>query len=109
MTATALSDGTAKPIPIEPPDGDMIALTPVCSHALYTRPFVISAGDVVTIQSDEASPSPAVVYADGKAVVELKQNEKVEIAKSEYAATIIKTNDLGFYDILRQKMLLNDV
>jgi len=98
--------------PILKPDGNMIAITPICSHALYTRPFVISADDGVQVQIDDANPGEfgveAGVHADGKNILNLKPDDKIEITRSEYFTTIIKTDDSGFYDILRQKMILPD-
>jgi len=92
--------------PILKPDANMIAITPVCSHALYTRPFVISADDEVRIQIDETDETGVFAHMDGKKVVDLKPNDKLKITRAEYNTTIIKTSDSGFYDILRQKMLL---
>ena len=92
--------------PILKPDANMIAVTPICSHALYTRPFVVSADDAVQMQLGGALDTcDASVLTDGKHVVNLNAGDKIEIKRSEYFSTIIKTNEYGFYDILRQKML----
>jgi len=91
--------------PILKPDGNMIAITPVCPHALYTRPFVVSADDAVKIQIIESGMSDVILHTDGINIIELKSNDSVTITRSEYRATIIKTNNYGFYDILRRKIL----
>jgi len=95
--------------PILKPDGNMIAVTPICSHALYTRPFVISADDSIAIQINDINASDIILLTDGKRVRDLKNEDIIKVTRSKYFTTIIKTNNLGFYDILRQKMLLPNI
>ena len=90
--------------PILKPDGNMIAVTPICSHALYTRPFVISADDTVTVQVEESRASDITLLMDGRHVIGMRDGDKILIKRSQYTTTIIKTNELGFYEILRQKL-----
>ena len=91
--------------PILKPDSDMIAITPICSHSLYTRPFVISADDCITVELSEPGAIYANVYADGKDIFTMGMKDCIQIKRSVYSTTIIKTNNLGFYDILRKKMI----
>jgi len=88
--------------PIIKPDGEMIAVTPVCPHTFYARPVVVSSDDVVTIRP--AGPGHAVA-ADGRVVGNLPAGGAAIIKKSERRAAIIRTTGLGFYDILRRKMM----
>jgi len=90
--------------PILKPDANMIAVTPICSHALHTRPFVISADDAVCVQVEECRSADVTLLMDGKIILSLKDGDKIVVTRSKYTTGIIKTNDLGFYDILRQKM-----
>jgi len=90
--------------PILKPDAKMIAVTPICSHALYTRPFVISADDAVCVQVEETRSADVTLLMDGKSILNLKDGDRITVTRSKYTTSIIKTNDLGFYDILRQKM-----
>jgi len=90
--------------PILKPDAKMIAVTPICSHSLYTRPFVISADDAVCVQVEESRSADVTLLMDGKSILILKDGDRITVTRSKYTTGIIKTNDLGFYDILRRKM-----
>jgi NAD+ kinase len=86
--------------PILKPDSEMIAVTAICPHALYMRPWVISADDVVGIRVPGESVSCSM---DGESVN--LDTQLFTVKRSVYTAKIIKTKDLGFYEILRRKMI----
>lgn len=90
--------------PILKPDTELIAITHVCPHALYTRPYVVSANDIVkiTICGDYNN---VVMSLDGQQSLPIKNGDKVIIRRSKYHTNIIKTTNLSFYDILRRKMV----
>ena len=87
--------------PILKPDSEMIAITPICPHTLYARPFVIASGDTVSIRVH----SGCMVSKDGSDIMELYENHCITIQRAEESVSILKTNGLGFYDILRLKMV----
>ncbi|MCL2591869.1 MAG: NAD(+)/NADH kinase [Defluviitaleaceae bacterium] len=89
--------------PILKPDIELITITPICSHKIYSRPSVISAQDEVNIVIDDSIDNDAVLVLDGQVRIPLKPKSKIAIKKSEYYTSIIKTNNLGFYDIIRLK------
>lgn len=91
--------------PILKPDADMIAITPICPHTLYARPFVISSNDIVKLVVCEKQSGDIIMSADGEEKAILKKENQVIIKKSDIYTSIIKTSNLGFYDILRKKML----
>jgi NAD+ kinase len=86
--------------PILMPDGDMMVVTAVCPHSLHTRPWVIAARDKVTV----VTRNPAAVALDGVTCMQLACDERITIRQAENTATIIKTSDLHFYELLRRKM-----
>ena len=92
--------------PILKPDAEMIAVTPICPHALHARPLVLSSKDEVAIKvtCDSGQPLGNIVSADGVAY-EANQSEHITIKRSEYSATIIKTDDKSFFDVLRRKLI----
>lgn len=90
--------------PIMKPDAQSIAITPICPHALYSRSIIIAAEDLVTIEVNSRAEEDFTISADGQTSFTLKRKNLVQVKKSKYYTTIIKTNQLGFYDVLRQKL-----
>jgi NAD+ kinase len=87
--------------PILVPDGDMMVITPVCPHHYFNaRPWVITARDTLSVLPHQQ----ASVTLDGETCIALSAGEKMTVRKSDFTATIIKTSDLHFYEILRRKM-----
>ncbi len=91
--------------PILKPDGEMIAITPICPHAIYNRSSVISANDLIEIKIGENILDNKMLAIDGHTKVPLKNDDVILIKRSTQYTTIMKTNNLGFYDILRAKMV----
>jgi NAD+ kinase len=90
--------------PILKGDADSIAITPICPHTLSSRSIIVSAEDMVTVEVCTRSDEDFTVSADGQNTMTLKRKNVVQIKKSEFYTTIIKTKHLGFYDVLRQKL-----
>ncbi|MDR2899349.1 MAG: NAD(+)/NADH kinase [Clostridiales bacterium] len=88
--------------PILKPDIELIAITPICPHKIYSRSAVISASDLVCVDLSPDDGS-AVLSLDGQRNIKLKAGQTVEIRKSALYTTIIKTSNMSFYDILREK------
>lgn len=88
--------------PIIKPDMDILAVTPVCPHALHVRSAVISGSDVVTIHV--LSEGGGTLFMDGLTKFDIPQNGHVHIRRASHYATIIQTRKRGFYDVLREKL-----
>ncbi|MDR1914258.1 MAG: NAD(+)/NADH kinase [Clostridiales bacterium] len=95
-TAYTLSAGG----PILKPDVEMIAITAICPHSLSLRPWVVSANDTVRVMASDAR-----LMVDGENIGCLEQKQNIVVCRSEHITEIIKTTTLGFYEILRRKML----
>lgn len=93
--------------PILKPDTEIMAITPICPHTLHTRPIVISADDVVTVEVCTHTSGDFAISADGQEGIALKSENVVQVKRSKDYVTIIKTNNMGFYDVLRQKLVRN--
>ena len=89
--------------PILKPDIELIAITPVCPHKIYSRSSVVSADDVVSLEIGECHGGEPILSLDGQEYVNLEKGQRVKIYKSSVHTTLIRTNDFGFYDILRKK------
>ena len=90
--------------PILRPDSEMLVVTAVCPHALYTRPWVLSGNDEVTLTPVDTKEERAVVSLDGEAKFSVKCNEVITVRRSKYNATVIKTSSMDFFEVLRRKM-----
>ena len=87
--------------PILKPDAKMMAITPICPHSLYARSTVVGAEDVIEITLH----SPCLLSADGRDGISLEANERILLRRAQYDAAVIKTQERGFYEILRSKLL----
>lgn len=90
--------------PILVPDAEMMVITPICPHTLYSRSFVVSGNDNIKVEISEIASNDVMLNLDGQIGTILKGKDIVSIKKSKYYTTIMKTNKLGFYKILRKKI-----
>lgn len=99
-TAYSLSAGG----PIVEPDMQLMVVTPICPHILYSRSFVISANKMVRVAVDEGFYHEAVVTVDGQKGYGIRGMDAIEIRKSEHSVRIIRMNSRNFFNILRTKI-----
>jgi len=90
--------------PILKTDANMMAITPICPHMLHARSIVIGAEDVVKVKINSYTLDCVKTVIDGMPLYDLKLGDEIIVKKSDYCLNIVKTNNLGFYDVLRNKM-----
>lgn len=90
--------------PILKTDAEIIAITPICPHTLTSRPIIISAEDKITVEVFNRGEEDFVISTDGQRSMSLKRRNVVQVKKSQYFTTIMKTNPVSFYDVLREKL-----
>lgn len=90
--------------PILKPDTELMAITYVCPHALFSRPYVVSGNDIIKI-SVGGNYNSVILSLDGQHTVPVKPKDSIIVKRSEYYTRIINTSGLSFYDILRRKMV----
>ena len=91
--------------PVLKADAQIIAITPIAPHTLTSRPIVLSADDVVTVEiKPSREDTPFTVSADGQDNHTLTGRNVVQIRKADVCTTIIKTKPQSFYDVLRHKL-----
>ncbi|MCG8401757.1 MAG: NAD(+)/NADH kinase [Firmicutes bacterium] len=102
-TAYSLSAGG----PLVVPDLDLLLFTPICPHALWARPLVISPDSevLVTLRSKQGE---VMLTVDGQLGMHLQYGDTVRVKKSSYTAKFIKLNNQTFFDILREKFKEGD-
>jgi len=99
-TAYSLSAGG----PIIEPDTDLLLVTPICPHILYTRSFVTKADSVVKAVVDEDFQHNAIVALDGEEGHKIRGGDMVEIKKSPHRIKLVRINERNFFNILRTKI-----
>lgn len=97
-TAYSLSAGG----PIVDPSLECLLLTPICPHAMHTRPYLFSDRAALTVQAF----SEAYLTVDAEQAVPLCAGDRVAIRRHPVMAQLIslKAED-AFYDILTQKLI----
>jgi NAD+ kinase len=91
--------------PILVPDSQIMVITPICPHSLYSRSFVVSGDDIIKVEFEGIINTDIMLSVDGQTGITVAINDVITIKKSNYITTIIKTNKQSFYKILRQKIV----
>ncbi len=99
-TAYSLSAGG----PVAYPYMDMLIITPICAHGLSSRPIVVPADKKITVKLGEKYNYRATVAADGHIIKKLTTNGSITVVKSDKKTRLVKTNNWGFYELLRMKL-----
>ncbi|WMI80151.1 NAD(+)/NADH kinase [Anaerotignum sp. MB30-C6] len=90
--------------PVLKADAEIIAITPIAAHTLGSRPIVVSADDVITVEVNPREDTAFTISADGQESWSLTGKKVVQIRRAKVYTTIIKTNSQNFYDVLRHKL-----
>ncbi|MDK2835424.1 MAG: kinase [Thermosediminibacterales bacterium] len=102
-TAYSLSAGG----PIVNPNINLMVITPICPHTLYSRSIVISDKEKVKVKIN-ANHQEIMLTVDGQEGFKLMPNDVVEIQKSRYTTKLIRLKNKSFYEVLRKKLTDND-
>jgi NAD+ kinase len=98
-TAYSLSCGG----PIVSPHLQVMVVTPICPHTLFSRPFVID--DKQEIRLDvHAAHHDLCLTIDGQVGVRLEPEDTIRVKRSDYHTTLVKWRDREFFTVLRQKL-----
>lgn len=95
--------------PIVEPDIDMIIVTPICPHILYTRSFITTGDRAVKAIVDENYSHIAMVTIDGQKGYEVRGGDIIETKKSEHVVKMVRINKRNFFNVLRTKIYYRGV
>lgn len=98
-TAYSLSCGG----PIVTPYLDVMLITPICPHTLFSRPCVIDSHQEVKMIV-HATHRDLGLTVDGQVGVKLEPEDIVYVRKSDCKTTLVKWRDREFFSVLRQKL-----
>ncbi len=99
-TAYSLSAGG----PIVEPDTNLMIVTPICPHILYSRSFITKSESVVKAVVAEEFEHCAMVSLDGRDGHDIHNGDTVEVRRSQHTIKLIKFGTLNFFNILRSKI-----
>lgn len=89
--------------PIVSPRLDVIIITPICPHTLYTRPMIVSPEEEVRIVLEEGACG-AILTIDGQVDFTMERGDQVVVEESPYRVTLIRFQGRTFYDVVRNKL-----
>ena len=99
-TAYSMSAGG----PVTDTELSAIIMTPVCPHALFTRPMVFSPDKCFMVKTRKTNNSSRLyVSADGKVLGELGLDEQLSICRSNKTLRIIELRKRDFYEVFEEK------
>jgi NAD+ kinase len=98
-TAYSLSAGG----PIVYPTMKCILLTPICPHTLTNRPLVVP-GDMVVKAELKTKETDVLLTLDGQVGFGLREDDIIEVRKSDSSLKLIKSPFKDHFEILRAKL-----
>lgn len=92
--------------PIVEPSASLILITPIAAHTLTARSVILSDEAKVRVEIGQRNGGEEEADAtfDGDTTVKLSTNDYIEISKSDRTVCFVKTDQISFLEILRQKM-----
>ena len=89
--------------PVVNPNIDVVILTPICAHTLYSRPMVISDKEEVKVAL-QSSHNNIILTVDGQIVHPLNASDLVIIKPSPHKAKFLVLGETHYYTKLRSKL-----
>ncbi|MBR6586432.1 MAG: NAD(+)/NADH kinase [Kiritimatiellae bacterium] len=91
--------------PVLMPASQSLVVTPVCPHALSSRPLVLRDTVKMSISADVRGDGEGPgVFADGRQVCVLAAGETLEIEKSDSTVPLVELDDVNPYEVLTRKL-----
>jgi NAD+ kinase len=88
--------------PIVYPSLESIVITPICPHTLTNRPLIIPASHQIRFVLK--SGKDVMLTIDGQIGMDFLEGDEVICTRSPYFVELIRPDDRGFFDVLRQKL-----
>ena len=91
--------------PVLMPSSESIVVTPVCPHALSSRPLVLrdTVRMEISVEVREEGDEPSV-FADGLQVGTLASGEVLVVGKSDATVPLVELDEVNPYEVLTRKL-----
>jgi NAD+ kinase len=89
--------------PLVHPSVRVVILSPICPHKLSVRPIIIDDGSVLDFRLRSLGEE-LLLTLDGQQTVRLTADDTVAVTRSPHVACLVRSPQLGFYDLLRTKL-----
>lgn len=99
-TAYSLSAGG----PLVHPSLDVSIITPICAHALYTRPLIIPGNNLIEITAVPPYEE-LLLSADGEIAASVGEHDIIRIEKDPEPVRLIRLNGRSYYETWQQKLM----
>lgn len=100
-TAYSLSAGG----PIVDPSMDVITITPICPHKMYSRAIVVSGDKKVTVRNRSEDGTKAIIAADSQIVGEILNGDSVIVSMSQERFRLVRLHGFKFFSVLHDKLI----
>lgn len=99
-TAYSMSAGGS----VVAPSIKAILLTPICPHALTSRPIVLPDDQTVSVCATFPENEQGMLILDGQERFSLKPTDVIKVTKSKYTSNFIRLTNRNFFHILQHKL-----
>jgi NAD+ kinase len=89
--------------PVVLPTAEVFALTPICPHALSSRPIILPLASTIRVKAASAA-HPIILSVDGQVVGEMGNGDEVAVRRSRGAVRLMHLADSSFLEALRRKL-----
>ncbi|MDE5967391.1 MAG: NAD(+)/NADH kinase [Lachnospiraceae bacterium] len=93
--------------PIVSPEADNLIVTPISPHSLTSKSIVFAGDAVIRIEVVNKRPdvkTDAYANYDGQSGMAMMPGDVIELKKAESCTSLIKLYEVGFYEVLRNKI-----
>ena len=81
-------------------DLDAIVVTPVCSHSVYIRPFVVKPESVISFEMRDSG----FICIDGTQAADVHSGDTVSVTKSDRTFRLIRFDHTNIAGLIREKL-----
>ena len=89
--------------PIIDPQTENFCITPICSHALSAKPFILNVDTILKLKAYSKKKTDIYLTVDGRKVANVKPYTEIIISKSDIKSQLIRLNDRSFLKTLSYK------
>jgi len=100
-TAYSLSAGG----PIADPSMNIMIITPICPHKMYSRTIIVPSNKKITIKNRSQDDSRAIIAADSRMIGEIDSGEAVVVNAAKDSLKLIKLHGFKFFSLLHDKLV----